>query len=145
MSELLLSKIFFGNCFRLLDAMHRRICTTGFHVILFFPSKKNLTCPMRFFEDRRFCSSYYELQGIVICPHCPTLYTQQGTLGARLATHIAKYHAGSSAALGPSAALPPVPNVPLSMRQIKTRTLSIWHSSNPLISPLPSFTKSTKN
>ena len=40
MSELLLSKIFFGNCFRLLNAMHRRVCTTGFHVILFFPRKK---------------------------------------------------------------------------------------------------------
>ena len=33
--------------------MHRRVCTTGFHVILFFLLEKNLTCPMRFFEDRR--------------------------------------------------------------------------------------------
>ena len=40
MSELLLSRIFFGNCFRLLNAMDRRVCTTGFHVILFFPRKK---------------------------------------------------------------------------------------------------------
>ena len=55
----------------------------------------------------------YELQGIVICPHCPTLYTQQGTQGKRLATHIAKHHGDVSAALGPSAPLPSVPNVPL--------------------------------
>ena len=55
----------------------------------------------------------FNLQGIVICPHCPTLYTQQGTQGARLATHIAKHHASSTAAPGQSAALPPVPNVPL--------------------------------
>ena len=45
MSELLLSRIFFGNCFRLLNAMHRRVCTTGFHVILIFSSKKTLRVP----------------------------------------------------------------------------------------------------
>ena len=34
--------------------MHRRVCTTGFHVILKKILKKNLTCPMKFFEDRWF-------------------------------------------------------------------------------------------
>ena len=34
--------------------MHRRVCTTSFHVILKEIIDKNLTCPMRFFEDRGF-------------------------------------------------------------------------------------------
>ena len=48
MSELLLSRIFFGNCFRLLNAMDRRVCTTGFHVILFFSSKETTRVPCSF-------------------------------------------------------------------------------------------------
>ena len=57
MSELLLSRIFFGSCFRKLNAMHRRVCTTGLHVINkvyghWIPMNKNSIAPCSFCMSR---------------------------------------------------------------------------------------------